>query len=246
MGTPTLIEVEDAEQFGAVVADYFSESIQQVSNKPTVVLPTGFTPLPFYKEVVERYQNGESYLNKFKYLALDEYLGLPEGDHRLFASWLSREILSPLSILNEDRIIFDSATSDTEGECARIEKAIEEKGRIDLAIIGLGSNGHIGFNEPGSHQDSKTRKIKLTLETREANSEYWGSLEDVPTHAMTLGIGTLKKAKKTLLMVLGKHKARILKDTLSKPVCVDIPSTYLQNQEHVTIIGDRDAFSEME
>lgn len=242
----TFIKAKNADDLAVLSADFFLNTLKSSNSPPTIILPTGFTPLGFYKEVTTRYKNGDKNYGNFKYLALDEYLGLPEGDRRSFASWLSREILDPLEIPKEFRLTFASSTKNIPEECARMEKTITDIGSIDLAIIGLGGNGHVGFNEPGSPLDSVTRKIELTPETRQANAEYWGSIDQVPESAVTLGIGTLKKAKQTLLIVLGKSKAEILKKTFFSPISSDIPSTYLQKQENVTVIADAEALLEIE
>lgn len=243
MSTMNIIQVTSEDQLGVEAADFFANFIRNFDGKPNVILPTGFTPLPFYKEIVKRYQNGETYLGNFRYLALDEYLDIPNGDHRSFAAWLGREILDPLNISVDERIVFNSACTNTDAECKRIAQAVKEAGGIDLAIVGIGGNGHIGFNEPGSSFDLEAQRIDLTKETRIANAEYWGCLDKVPRQAITLGIGTLKHANQTLMLATGARKAAALSKTLHGEVCVDVPSTYLQQQGNVTIIADHDALS---
>ncbi len=243
MNNINFVSVDNIDDFAVISADFFSDFLQKNDN-PLVILPTGFTPLPFYKEIVKRYKAGEKYLNKFKYLALDEYVGLCDGDYRSFSSWLGREILDPLSIDIKDRIIFDSDAADIDKECKRIDDIVSSS-VINLAIIGIGENGHVGFNEPKSSFSSRTRKVFLHEKTIKANAEYWGGIDKVPKEAVTLGLANLKNAKNTLLLVYGKKKAKILKESFCAPVSEDVPSSYLQNQPNLTVIGDEDALAEI-
>ncbi len=243
MNNINFVRVDNIDDFAIVSADFFSDFLKKNDN-PLVILPTGFTPLPFYKEIVKRYKSGEKYLNKFRYLALDEYVGLADDDYRSFSSWLGKEILNPLSIDSKDRIIFNSNADDIDKECKRIDDIVSEN-VIDLAIVGIGENGHIGFNEPKSSFSSRTRKVLLHEKTIKANAEYWGGIDEVPKEAVTLGLGNLKEAKNTLLLVSGKKKAEILRKSFCAPVSEDIPSSYLQNQPNLTVIGDEDALAEI-
>jgi glucosamine-6-phosphate deaminase len=240
-----IIMAIDAKGLGQAAADLFTQAIRRESGQ-LVVLPSGFTPLPFYKALAARYRAGEKDLNRFIYLSLDEYIGLPSGERRLFSAWLAREILDPLEIPAERRLIFDSEASDPSQEAQRLEKLIEQHGGIDLAFLGLGTNGHIGFNEPGSASDSRVRIVTLTAQTRETNAAYWeGNITNVPERAYTLGLGTLKKARRTVLLVSGEKKAGILAKALRGPVSSDIPATYLQSQPDVTVIADEAALSQL-
>lgn len=238
-----IIETPNENSFSEEVMKFFLTFLQK-NNNPLLTLPTGTTPLPFYKKISEEYKDNKE-LNKFTYLSLDEYYGLEQEDKRLFANWLDREILSTLEVPSTRRITIDSSCENVQEHCLKLEKKINMHGNIDLAIIGLGNNGHIGFNEPGSDLNSRTRKVHLTKETIAANAVYWGSLERVPKSAITLGIGTLKEAKHTLLLARGFGKAKILRDTFKLSISNKVPSTYLQEQRNLTIIADTDALSMM-
>ncbi len=240
---PEIIKAVDSTDLAKKAADVFIETVRTQKN-PLITLPSGFTPQPFYKELVRRYDGGERDLGDFTYLALDEYAGLPNDDHRLFARWLDKEILGPLSIPHESRIVFQSDAPDPDLEMQRVEDLINEHASIDLAVAGLGTNGHIGFNEPDSDFDAGVRLVTLDESTRHANALYWGGdLDQVPRTAYTLGLGILKKARRTLLLVSGESKAAILKQALTGPVTTDVPASYLQQQGNVTIIADEAALS---
>lgn len=234
-----IIEVTDTNDFAIKSVEFFEKFVTHNSNS-LITLPTGNTPLPFYEKMLGAYKKNNK-INKFIYLSLDEYYGLEPDDHRLFANWLDREILTPIGVSPSNRITINSACNDVEKFCQKFEGQIESKGGIDLAIIGIGGNGHIGFNEPGSDLNSPTHKVELTQETITSNAEYWGSEDAVPKSAITIGIGTLKKAKNTLLLVRGANKAEIFKATLSNEISSAVPSTYLQEQNNLTIIADKEA-----
>ena len=234
-----IIEATNTNDFAIKSVEFFENFV--ANNKDSLItLPTGNTPLPFYEEMVKAYQKNNK-INEFTYLSLDEYYGLQPDDHRLFANWLDREILTPIGLDKSKRITINSACTDVGQFCQDFEGQIESKGGIDLAIIGIGANGHIGFNEPGSDLNSPTQKVELTQETITSNAEYWGSEDAVPKSAITIGIGTLKKARNTLLLVRGANKAEIFKATLNNEISSAVPSTYLQEQDNLTVIADKEA-----
>ncbi len=236
---PHIIVTEDGDDFAAASARIFCEAARPLKN-PLVILPTGNTPLGMYRCLARDYRN-ENFWNNFTYVALDEYIGLEDGDPRLFGSWVQRELLDFVAVARDRRITFKSNPHDKGAECARMENFLTENGPADLAVLGLGVNGHIGFNEPGSAFDSRTRVVNLAPETITANSKYWGGEEHVPRTAFTMGLGTLAQARRTVMLVSGMHKADILEKTLTAPISEDIPSTYLRTIPNVTIISDRSA-----
>jgi glucosamine-6-phosphate deaminase len=161
----------------------------------------------------------------------------------LFYGWLSREFMDRAGIPAQNRASFNSDAPDTGAEAARMEQWIAQNGPVDVAVLGLGMNGHIGFNEPGSAFDSRTRLVTLTDESIKSNAAYWGGADRVPRSAFTLGLGTLAHAKEIVLLVNGKHKAAILDRVLNGPVTPDVPATFLRTLKNVTIIADRDAMN---
>ena len=235
-----IIIAKDKQDLGKKAAETVGMLLKR-SPKANICLPTGNTPLPLYKELRNTFINAE-----FTYIALDEYLGLDKHDPHCFSNWLAREILDPLDIPAKKRLLIDPSAAEADSEAKRHEKKITEQGGIDIAILGLGHNGHIGFNEPGSAFRSPTRKVKLADRTRKANAAYWGGdINKVPHSAITLGLDILSSSRQTILLVSGKDKADILQKSLEGPVTEDIPATYLQNMENVVVIADEDAASKL-
>lgn len=239
-----IIPTTDTASFGAATAASFTAILR---DKPTAiaVLPTGMTPLPFYAALRDNFAAGQI-SNQFTYLALDEYCGLSDGDERRFASWVGRELLDPLSIPASQRITFNSRASDPVAEAARIETWLATHGGIDVAVIGLGGNGHVGFNEPDSAFDTRTRMVTLAATTIASNAAYWGGIDRVPTQAYTLGIATLRTARHTILLIRGAAKATILRHALTEPPSPAVPASYLQHQSNVIIIADAAAIAEID
>ena len=133
---------------------------------------------------------------------------------------------------------FDTEAANAQAEAQRMDEILRVHGGIDLLVLGLGPNGHIGFNEPGSGFSSSTRVVELTSASLTSNARYWGGVEGVPKKGYTLGLGVLRRARKTLLLVNGKHKAKILKQMLEGPISEDLPATCLRDMPDVTIIAD--------
>lgn len=237
-----IVKAPNAGALAQLAADFFQAFIQ-AENNPLLTLPTGLTPLPLYRELRTRCEAGYQGLGRFTYLALDEYQGLPPSDNRRFARWLKQEILDPLGVPTQNRIIFKSDAADPEAEIKRFTEYYTGKAPIDLAVLGLGLNGHVGFNEPGSAFDSTTRLVDLTPETQETNATYWGYRQRTPTKAYTLGLSELRQAKNTMVLISGKEKSGILRRVLDGPVSEDVPATYLHDIDNVTIFAEAEALS---
>ena len=217
----------------------------QISRKPwsLCVFPTGQTPRGLFCELVHAHHTGLADFSRVRFVSLDEYAGIAHDDRRCLSLWLGRELLQPLGI-SEDRIYtFDAASTDPGAESARIEKVIADCGGIDLAIVGLGPNGHVGFNEPGSAFDCRTRLVALARESIRSNTAYWGSEADVPRFAFTLGLGTLLDSRTLILMASGSHKAGILSRMIKGPVTPAVPATVLRLHPEGIVIADREAMS---
>jgi glucosamine-6-phosphate deaminase len=225
--------------FGRQAASVVMARLEGVS-RPLIVLPTGHTPLAMYEALVDGYADHPVW-KRTRCLTLDDYAGLAPGDARLFQGWLARVFWDKMHIPQENRICFNSTAMDAAAEAARVDGWITQNGPIDVAVLGLGLNGHIGFNEPGSPFHSPTRRVALTHSSIKANAAYWGGEDRVPRHAFTLGLGTLGRAQHIVLLVNGTHKAAILDKVLNGPVTPDIPATVLRTLPHVTIIADRAA-----
>lgn len=237
---PTIVTADNTQDFADIAARLIWAKLSSLKN-PLVAFPTGTTPLGVYSRLIRDQGNEKKVWERLRYLALDEYVGLPPEDERLFARWLGRELLDRAGVPAPNRIVFNSLAADPAQEAARMERWIAENGPIDIVVLGLGENGHIGFNEPGSAFDSVTRQIALSPETREANAKYWGSIDKVPERAYTLGLKTLSSARHIFLLVSGAHKAAALEATLNGPVTPDVPATVLRTVPNVTIIADKAA-----
>ena len=238
--TPEIRTGDDDAAFSRLAADFFVSKLEGIQN-PLVVLPTGNTPLGMYHALVTHYGHRRDLWDNLRFLALDEYAGLPKGDPRLFYGWLSREFLDRAGIPEKNRTRFQSDAPDPAAEVRRIENWLKKNGPIDVVVLGLGANGHIAFNEPGSPFDQPAHLLTLTPESITSNAQYWGSEDRVPKTAFTLGLGNLSPAKHSILLVNGAHKAAMLERVLNGPVTTDIPATYLRTRPNVTVITDRAA-----
>jgi glucosamine-6-phosphate deaminase len=172
---------------------------------------------------------------------LDEYVGVSPIDRRSLMRWLREGLLEPAQIASNHVYGFDALATDLALAAEEMERAMIALGRIDLAVLGLGPNGHVGFNEPGSAFDSLCRVVDLTPESIVSNARYWGGPDLVPRQAFTLGLGTLSKAHETLLLVSGQGKAKVLEATLYGPISPAAPATYLRSLSNVTVIADKNA-----
>lgn len=234
--------VEDYEGLSRNAAALF---MTQAKAEPesVCVLPTGRTPEGLFRVLIAAHRKGDADFSRLRFVVLDEYTGIAPDDRRSLHQWLRRALLDELGITPSGIAAFDPLSPDLDAECRRIEAIVAEWGGIDLAIVGLGPNGHVGFNEPGSAPDSRTRRISLTGESVISNAGYWGSAADVPLHALTLGIGTLREARKIVLMVSGRAKAGILAKALKGSVSPDIPASLFRDHPDFTVIADRAALS---
>lgn len=234
------ILIADGESAFATTAAQTFIALLESRDHPLVTLPTGMTPLGFYKALIDHHAHRRDLWDVMRFTALDEYHGLPPGDERLFGAWLARACLDPLQIIN--RNFFDSLNA-PENEAARMDKWLRQNGPLDIAVLGLGANGHIAFNEPGTDLDTGTHVMTLTDDSIQANARYWGGADRVPRQGITLGLHDLAQARHSLLLVTGAAKAAILAQAFNGPVTPALPASYLQTVKNVTIVADRDAAS---
>jgi len=213
--------------------------------KPDLVLalPTGDTPIGMYRELVRLHREGLLDLSQATSFNLDEYLGIPPDHPQSFKSYMHRHLWDQVNLPEEARHIPKSLPEDPEAECRRYEGLIEKAGGIDLAVLGLGENGHIAFNEPGTPFRSLTHVARLSEETRRAEAARFGGLEKAPEKAITMGIRTIMNAREILLLVSGEEKAGALSRALSGPVTPEVPASALQLHPALTVICDRAAAS---
>jgi glucosamine-6-phosphate deaminase len=230
----TIIRAENDQDFGVKARDAFYASLMGIDDLPWVVLPTGNTPKPFYDALC-----ADDKRDYFRYLQLDEYQGLQPDDPILFSNWLARDVLDPLKI--NHRMIFNSAAKPAE-EIARIRAWYHLHQRIDVAVLGIGEDGHVGFNLPNNN-DCLTHQATLNDMTWKANNKYWG--REVPRQVTTLGISELRLAKTTILLARGENKAEALRRAFHEPSSPLTPASYLQFQAEVIIVADDAALSRM-
>jgi glucosamine-6-phosphate deaminase len=184
--------------------------------------------------------------SRLRVFQLDAYLGLAPNDPRALFGWTRRSFIEPLGIAEANVVRLAGDAPDPWEACHRYEAAVREVGGFDISILGLGPNGHIGFNEPPSPPDAPTRLVDLTPESIVSNARYWGGEEQVPRRALTCGMNLLLASRRTLLVVSGAHKHQILHRAVEGPQTPEVPASYLQSASNVTVLADRAAWQGLE
>ena len=217
----------------------------QVIHKPNRVLglATGGTPVGTYKNLVEWYKSGDLDFSEVSTVNLDEYRGLPREHRESYWSFMHRNLFDHVNI-PQDRInLPDGTNMDADAECKRYDAVIASMGGVDLQLLGIGHDGHIGFNEPSDAFDMGTHCVDLTEETIEANKRFFASRAEVPRQAYTMGTHTIMSARKVLMIVSGKDKAEIIKKAFFGPVTPHVPASILQMHPNFVLVADEDALS---
>lgn len=212
-----------------------------VKEKPDCVLglATGSTPLGIYQELIRMGQTEGLDFSRVKTFNLDEYCGLAKSDPQSYHYYMWTNFFSQVNIKLENTFIPDGQSENAEVECERYDQALKAQGEVDLQLLGLGENGHIGFNEPGEEFILDTHVVKLSQNTIKANSRFFGSVEKVPQYAITMGIGGIMRAKKILLVVSGKNKATIVKKLMNdRTISSKVPASILRLHHDVTVLVD--------
>ena len=217
----------------------------QIELKPECVLglATGSTPVGTYQNLVKWYQEGSLDFSGVSSCNLDEYKGLSPENEQSYRYFMNHNLFDHVNIDPANCNIPDGMNTNAEEERARYDAVIDSLGGADLQLLGLGPNGHIGFNEPCDQFVKGTNKVTLTASTIDANARFFTSREDVPTHAYTMGIGAIMKAKRVLLVVNGENKARAVKDCFFGPICPQAPGSILQLHPDFTLVADEEALS---
>lgn len=226
------------------VAEAAAELVAQVvvaSPKAVVGFATGSSPLGTYSALGRRARAGELDFSSVTGFALDEYVGLSPSDPRSYASVIDKEVTTRLGLRRENMHVPDGTANDLSSACSAYEAAIDAAGGVDIQILGLGANGHIGFNEPTSSLVSRTRVKTLTQRTISDNARFFADAESVPTHCVTQGLGTIMRARKIVLVAQGASKAAAVAAVVEGPVSSMWPGSVLQNHEHVVVIVDSEA-----
>ena len=217
----------------------------QVQLKPDCVLglATGSSPIGTYQELIRKYENGELDFSQVKTVNLDEYVGLPKDHDQSYAYFMRTNLFDHVNIDQNNCNIPNGMNPDAAAECARYDAIIDAFGGADLQLLGLGPNGHIGFNEPCDEFVNGTNKVELTASTIDANQRFFEKREDVPTYAYTMGIGSIMKAKRVLLVVNGEKKAQAVKDCFFGPIKPQAPGSILQLHPDFILVADPAALS---
>ena len=217
----------------------------QVIMKPNCVLglATGSSPEGMYAQLVDWYNKGDLDFAKVKSVNLDEYRCLCRENEQSYYYFTHKHLFDKVNIDMNNTYLPNGLAEDPEEECRRYDALIESLGGVDLQLLGMGHNGHIGFNEPGDHYDKGTHCVDLQQSTIEANKRFFASEDEVPRQAYTMGIGTIMKAKKILVIVSGAEKAEILKEALYGPITPQVPASVLQMHSDVIVIADEAALS---
>lgn len=220
----------------------------QVIMKPNCVLglATGSTPIGTYDQLVEWYNKGDLDFSEVTTVNLDEYKGLPRTNDQSYYYFMHQHLFDRVNIDLERTNVPNGMEPDAEKECGRYEELIRSLGGVDLQLLGLGHNGHIGFNEPGEAFEKETHCVDLTESTIEANKRFFASADDVPKQAYTMGIKTIMQAKKILIVVNGENKADIVECAFFGPVTPEVPASILQLHNDVTLVGDEEALAKIE
>lgn len=234
----------DAGEVGRVAAAKVAQ-VCAAAEEPVLGLATGSSPLAIYRELQALVQAGRLDLGSASAFALDEYVGLAYEHPESYHSVIARTVTEPLG-LDPDRVhVPDGRAEDVEAACARYEAAIAAAGGVDVQILGIGSNGHIGFNEPTSSFASRTRIKTLAERTRIDNQRFFDSLDEVPTHCLTQGLGTIMAAAHVLLVAQGEAKAPAIAATVEGPVAAVCPGSILQLHQRATVVVDEAAASQL-
>ena len=234
-----------------IVADYATLSragahivAAAIRAKPDLKLlvPTGNTPLGLYRDLAELKAQDDFDAGRVTVFQLDEYVGIGKDDERSLYGWMCAALLEPLGVPQENVVRLRGDATDLDKVCRTYDAAVAAHGGLDLALLGLGPNGHLGFNEPGSSASSKTRVVELTPESVASNARYWGSSERVPRRALTAGMDVLLAAEHAVLLASGEAKRDILERSLRGPVGPEVPASLLQTVPNLTVLADRAAW----
>ncbi|MGA4718439.1 glucosamine-6-phosphate deaminase [Fictibacillus nanhaiensis] len=238
-----VLEVKDYYEMSSIAAKIIIEKVQ---SKPDAKLglATGGTPIGLYKDLIQDYRsNGTSYERVCTY-NLDEYVGIDPEDSNSYRYFMEEHLFAHINVPESQIHIPDGTAEELEAECERYDVELNRGEGVDIQILGIGSNGHIGFNEPGTSFTSHTHIVQLAETTRKANARFFQRLEDVPTHAITMGIASILKAKQIILLVSGVDKAEVMKQLLTTDeVDEELPASALKNHHNVTILADEEALS---
>lgn len=240
-------DYENCSQWAANYIAYKIKGFRPTPNKPFILgLPTGSTPMGTYKKLIEMYQAGKLSFQNVVTFNMDEYIGLDENHAQSYHYFMHENFFKHIDIKPENINILNGMTKDYAKECQRYEEKIKSYGKIHLFLGGVGSDGHIAFNEPASSLTSRTRVKTLTQETIKANSRFFDNdINQVPTTALTVGVGTICDAEEVMILATGQNKARALHHAIEGSINHMWTVSVLQMHEHAIIVCDEDATNEL-
>lgn len=237
-----ILKMKNYEEMSKAAADYMINKVRQHPDI-TLGLATGSTPVGTYKNLVQDHrQNGTSYKNVTTF-NLDEYIGLSGENANSYRYFMNSILFDHLDIQKKNTHIPSGVAKDMQEECLNYEGMLKSHGGIDLQILGIGSNGHIGFNEPGTPFSSKTQIVDLASSTREANARFFLNINEVPTQAITMGISTIMQSREILLLVSGESKSEAVQQLLYGDIDEQFPASVLRLHPNVKIIADEAALA---
>lgn len=235
-----LVVLDDEVEVGAAAAREVASALQALTVGARVLgVATGSSPAPLYRALTELASNGS--FSDLRVCALDEYLGVRADDPRSYHATIDREVVGPLGLDPANVMVPPGMPEDADAAAVEYERSIEAVGGVDVQIVGVGVNGHLGFNEPGSSADSRTRVVELESSTIAANSRFFASAAEVPTRAITQGLATICSARHIVAVITGESKAQALRDMIVGEVSVDCPASMLRTHPNATVFADRAA-----
>ncbi|KKO54286.1 glucosamine-6-phosphate deaminase [Paenibacillus sp. DMB20] len=216
-------------------------SLVNTNPRAKLGLATGSTPVGLYAKLIEMNKEGLVSFKGVTTYNLDEYVGLPDNHSESYRTFMNEKLFKHIDINLAQTFIPNGNAADLEEECRRYDRMLEENGPVDLQLLGIGHNGHIGFNEPGETLHSGTHVTTLQEKTRTANARFFSSIEEVPTHAITMGVASIMKARQIMLLIRGEDKAEIARRALTGPITTECPASLLQCHPNVVVLLDQGA-----
>lgn len=235
---------ETYEEMSLLAAQLIADVIRR-NPRAAIGLATGSTPLGTYHELIGMHRDEELDFSQVISFNLDEYVGLPIDNEQSYHYFMWENLFKHINVTPANVHIPDGLADDLKEACDSYEVEIDDHGGIDVQLLGIGSNGHIAFNEPGSSLGSRTRIKTLTEKTRQDNARFFNSIEEVPKYCVTMGIGTILESRKLVLLANGENKAEAIQATLEGPITVSVPASAIQFHPDVTVIVDRAAASKL-
>ncbi|WP_339226593.1 glucosamine-6-phosphate deaminase [Oceanobacillus sp. FSL K6-2867] len=237
-----VIKVKNYDEMSEKAAEFIVDRIHTIEN-PVLGLATGSTPEGLYQRIIKKYEQNEVSFKDVTTFNLDEYVGLEKNDPNSYYYFMNEKLFRHVDIEMDRVRVPNGVAEDLENECREHERAIEQAGGVDVQVLGIGGNGHIGFNEPGTPFSSKTHVVDLDQSTIQANARFFKSIDEVPTQAVSMGIETIMNSKEILLLVSGEAKADAMAKLLNGEVSEDFPASILKQHDNVTVIVDEAALT---